>query len=204
VGTLGDIAGGGFVAILIYVVIVVNKLSVNSLNAYGGFMCILTIITGWTKHRSVPQVVRTSIIVGFTLVALAFAIIANEIGFLSAFKNFVLALLSVFVPWSVINLTDYYLVSKERVDIPALYDENGPYKAFNWVAIGCYFLGVAVQLPFMNQALYTGPLAEALGGADISWILAIIVTAAVYYPLAKRTQYVPDRLITGDEVEVAG
>lgn len=201
VGTLGSIAGGGIIAILIYAVIVVNKLSVNSLNAYGGFMCILTIVTGWTKHRSVPQAVRTGIIVGFTLVALVFAIIANEIGFLGAFRNFVLALLAVFVPWSVINLIDYYLVSKERVDIPALYDANGPYRAFNWYAIGCYFLGVVVQLPFMNQALYVGPLAEAMGGADISWILSIVVTAAVYYPLAKRTQYVPDHLITGAETE---
>lgn len=197
VGTLGEIAGGGLIAILMYVVIVVNKLSVNSLNAYGGFMCILTIITGWTRHRRVPQSVRTGIIVGFTVLALVFAILANEVGFLGAFRNFVLALLSVFVPWSVINLVDYYLISKERVNIPALYDSSGPYGAFNWIAIGCYFLGVAVQVPFMNQALYTGPLANAMGGADVSWIVAIIVTAAVYYPLAKRTQYVPDHLITG-------
>jgi NCS1 family nucleobase:cation symporter-1 len=60
----------------------------------------------------------------------------------------------------------------------------------------------------MNQTLYKGPLVDALGGADVSWILAIFVTAAVYYPLAKRTQYVPDHLITGgddtdDELERA-
>lgn len=201
VGTLGEIAGGGFIAIIIYAVIVINKLSVNSLNAYGGFMCILTIITGWTKQRSVSQGVRTGIIIAFTLVGLTFAIIANEIGFLVAFRNFVLALLSVFVPWSVINLIDYYLISKERVNIPALYDANGPYRAFNWVAIGSYFLGVAIQIPFMNQSIYTGPFAEAMGGADISWILAIVVTTIVYYPLAKRTQYVPDHLITGAESE---
>lgn len=201
VGALGEIAGGGAIATVIYIVIVVNKLSVNSLNAYGGFMCILTIVTGWTKQRRVSQTVRTSIIIGFTLVALVLAVFASEAGFLGVFKNFVIALLSVFVPWSVINLIDYYLISKERVDIPALYDANGPYRAFNWIAIGCYFLGVVAQLPFMNQAIYTGPLATTLDGADISWIVAIVVTAAVYYPLAKRTQYVPDQLITGTEDE---
>ena len=199
VGALGHIAGGGVVATVIYIVIVVNKLSVNSLNAYGGFMCILTIITGWTKHRRVSQTVRTSIIVGFTVLALALAIVANAVGFLDVFKSFVLALLSVFVPWSVINLIDYYLISKERVDIPALYDASGPYKAFNWVAIGCYFFGVVVQFPFMNQAIYVGPLATAMDGADISWVVAIVATAAMYFPLAKRSQYVPDRLITGEE-----
>ncbi|SJN11525.1 Cytosine/purine/uracil/thiamine/allantoin permease family protein [Leucobacter sp. 7(1)] len=204
VGTVGTIAGGGIIATLMYVVIVVNKLSVNSLNAYGGFMCILTIITGWTKQRHISQALRTGIIVAFTLLALVFAIVANEVGFLGVFKNFVLALLSVFVPWSVINLVDYYLISKERVNIPALYEDNGPYKDFNWIAIGCYFFGVLVQLPFMNQALYEGPLAKAMGGADISWIVAIVATALVYYPLAKRTQYVPDELITGDEDAHAG
>lgn len=196
VGSLGEIAGGGLVAILIYVVIVVNKLSVNSLNAYGGFMCILTIITGWTSHRRVSQTVRTGIIVGFTVFATVVALIANEVGFLSVFKNFVLALLTVFIPWSVINLVDYYLISKERVDIPALYDADGPYRAFNWVAITSYGIGVLAQVPFMSQALYTGPVAQALGGADLSWLVAIVVTFAVYTPWARRTQYVPDRLIT--------
>ncbi|WP_230206421.1 purine-cytosine permease family protein [Microbacterium gorillae] len=199
VGTLGSIAGGGAIAIIIYAVIVINKLSINSLNAYGGFMCIMTIVTAWTKQVRISQAVRTAVIVSFTLLALVLAIIANEVGFLAVFKNFVLALLSVFVPWSVINLVDYYLVSKEKVNIPALYDARGPYGAFNWIAIGCYFLGVVVQFPFMNQAIYTGPIATAMGGADISWIVAIIVTFAVYYPLAKKYQYVPDRSITGDE-----
>ena len=45
--------------------------------------------------------------------------------FLNNFKNFVLLLLAVFVPWSAVNLVDYYLVSKEKVDIPALYDPQG-------------------------------------------------------------------------------
>ena len=118
-------------------------------------------------------------------------------GFLTVFKNFVLALLTVFIPWSVINLVDYYLISKERVDIPALYDPSGPYRAFNWVAIASYGIGVLAQLPFMSQAVYVGPVARALGGADLSWLIAIAVTFAVYFPWARRTQYVPDRLITG-------
>ena len=44
-GVLGDLAGGGLIAVLIYLMIVTGKLTVNCLNAYGAFMCGVTIST---------------------------------------------------------------------------------------------------------------------------------------------------------------
>lgn len=111
--------------------------------------------------------------------------------FLSNFKNFVLLLLMVFTPWSAINLTDYYLVSKERVDLPALYDPNGRYGARNMVALTTYVGGVLIQIPFLAQTLYTGPVTKALGGADISWIVGLVVPAVVYYVWASRNPRAP-------------
>jgi len=123
--------------------------------------------------------------VGFIAVSVLIDFAASA-DFLSNFKNFVLVLLMVFIPWSAINLTDYYLISKERVDIPALYDPDGRYGRWNLVALGCYFLGVVAQIPFLAQKLYTGPVTELLGGADISWIVGLVVTSVAYYLLAKR------------------
>ena len=74
----------------------------------------------------------------------------------------------VFTPWSAINLTDYYLISRERVDIPALYDPSGRYGAWNFVALGSYFLGIAAQIPFLAQKLYTGPLTDKPSAAPTS------------------------------------
>jgi NCS1 family nucleobase:cation symporter-1 len=34
-----------------------------------------------------------------------------------------------------------------------------------------------------------------LGGADISWIVGIVITFVVYYPLARRTSTPPDSMI---------
>lgn len=45
--------------------------------------------------------------------------------FLTSFKDFLLFLLTFFTPWSAINLVDYYLISRERYDIPALSDPGG-------------------------------------------------------------------------------
>lgn len=194
VGFVGDLAGPAWIAMLIYVVIVVGKLTVNCLNAYGGFMSMLTTVTAFSGQTRISTGVRSAYIVGFTAVSMLVAIAASA-DFLNNFKNFVLVLLMVFTPWSVVNLVDYYLISKERVDIPALYDPNGRYGRWNWAALGAYGIGVVTQIPFLAQKMYTGPIAEKLGGADISWIVGIVVTAAIYYPLAKRTSNPPDRMI---------
>jgi nucleobase:cation symporter-1, NCS1 family len=139
VGFMGELAGAGLAALLTYIVIVTNKLTVNCLNAYGGSMTMLTTVSAFTGQQRVSQAVRIAYIVAFVAASVAIAIFASA-NFLSAFKNFVLLLLAVFVPWSAINLVDYYLVSKEKVDIPALYDPAGRYGAYNWTALGCYLL----------------------------------------------------------------
>ena len=194
VGFLGELAGGGLLALVIYVVIVVGKLTVNCLNAYGGFMCLLTTVTSFTRAARVSKAGRVAFIGGFLLVSVLIALLASA-NFLNYFRQFILALLLVFTPWSAINLVDFYLVSRERVDIPALYDPDGRYGRWNGVALVTYAIGIVVQVPFMAQALYTGPIAEALDGADVSWLVGLAVTAAIYYPLAKRTMRPPAEMI---------
>ncbi|WP_295959500.1 cytosine permease [Rhodoferax sp.] len=192
VGFMGDLAGPNL-AVVIYLVIVVGKLTVNCLNAYGGFMSILTTVSAFNHKSQVSPRTRMLYIIGFVLLSMVIALAASS-DFLNNFKNFVLLLLAVFVPWSAVNLVDYYLVSKEKVDIPALYDSQGRYGAYNSVALGSYLLGIVVQIPFLNQSLYVGPIAKMLDGADISWIVGLLVTSLVYYPLAKKTMRVPDAM----------
>ena len=192
VGFLGELAGP--LAVVIYLVIVTGKLTVNCLNAYGGVMTMLTTVSAFNDRKQFSPATRLAYILGFVLVTVLVALLASS-NFLSTFKNFVLLLLTVFVPWSAVNLVDYYLISKEKVDIPALYDSRGRYGAYNGVALFSYVLGIVVQIPFINQAMYEGPLAKAMGGADISWIVSLAVTSLVYYPLAARTMDVPRQMI---------
>lgn len=197
VGFMGDLAGGGVLAFVIYLVILVGKLTVNTLNAYGGFMSVLTTTSAFTRRDKISQGARAAYIAVFILLSVLIALGASA-DFLDNFKNFVLTLLMVFTPWSAINLVDYYLVSKERVDIPALYDPAARYGRWNVVALGSYAIGVVVQIPFLAQTLYTGPITKALGGADISWIVGLVVTAAIFYPLAKRRSNPPAQMIYPD------
>ncbi|MFP3462944.1 cytosine permease [Arthrobacter globiformis] len=194
VAFLGNLSGGGLVAVVIYLVIVVGKLTVNTLNAYGGYMTMLTSITAFTQKSAVAAWTRFAYVVGFIAVSVLIAVLASP-DFIANFKNFVLLLLMVFIPWSSINLVDYYLISKEKVDIPALYDLNGRYGRWNVTALATYAFGIIVQIPFLAQTLYTGPMTELLGGADISWLVGLVTTALVYYPLAKKTANPPAEMV---------
>lgn len=194
VGFLGELAGGGLIALVIYAVIVVGKLTVNCLNAYGGFMSMLTTVTSFTGGVRIRPIVRACYVGAFISASVLVALLSTE-DFLTNFRNFILVLLTVFTPWSAINLTDYYLISREKVDIPALYDPDGRYGRWNAAALVSYAVGIAAQVPFLAQALYTGPVTKALGGADISWLVGLVVTAAVYYPWARRTSRVPQEMV---------
>lgn len=190
VGYMGDLAGGGLIAVFIYLMIVSGKLTVNCLNAYGAFMCSVTIGTAINRRDTVSRAARIAFILVVIGASVLIALFASK-DFLNLFKNFVLMLLMVFTPWSVINLVDYYKVSRDRLDIPALYNPNGRYGRWNAAALVSYGIGVVVQIPFLAQALYTGPVTHWLGGADISWIVGIAVTMMVYYPWAKATNRAP-------------
>jgi nucleobase:cation symporter-1, NCS1 family len=200
VGWLGDLAGPAVVAALIYLLIVVGKLTVTCLNAYGTFMCASTTVTAFTRQQRVGRGARVVFIIAMLTLSMLVALWGSR-DFLDNFRNFVLLLLMVFTPWSAINLTDYYLVSRERVDLPALYDPDGRYQRWNVPAIATYAIGILVQVPFLAQSMYTGPLTEKLGGADISWIIGLAVPAVLYYLWASPRSVAPDRMVRMPGVE---
>ncbi len=43
-----------------------------------------------------------------------------------------------------------------------------------------------MQAPFLATDLYKGPIAKALGGVDISWLVGLAVVGPVYYFAARR------------------
>ena len=199
---VGEIVGGGVYALLIFIVILMGKLTVNTLNAYGAFICSLTILTTFGNKDQIRRWTRTVFIVAIVALTVLVALLASA-DFLANFKNFVLALLMVFTPWSIINLTDYYLISKDRFDIPAFYDRHGRYGKWNWRALLSYAIGVGIQVPFLAQSFYTGPLVAKLGGADISWLVGIVVTFVLYYVLIRNHGVAPRETIYPEVDELA-
>ena len=63
---------------------------------------------------------------------------------------------------------------------------HGMYGRWNWRGLAAYGVGFAAMIPFFSVRHYTGPVAKALGGADIAMLVGLPVAAAAYY-LACRS-----------------
>jgi nucleobase:cation symporter-1, NCS1 family len=108
--------------------------------------------------------------------------------FVADVDNFISFLLYIVVPWSAINLVDYYVVRRGRYDVAAIFTPDGEYGRVNWRTIAVFLAGIAAEIPFMNASYpkFEGPAAHALSGADISWLVGFVVAAALYYLTVQR------------------
>jgi len=111
--------------------------------------------------------------------------------FLTSFENFIGVLLFFFVPWTAINLVDYYLVKRGRYDVQSFFTQDGIHGRIHWWACICYVITLAVQVPFLDQLFYVGPLVSSLGGADISWIVGFGVASLLYLAGGEALRWGP-------------
>jgi len=158
----------------------------NAMNCYCGTLSTITIGQTLIPRWSAKAGSRAIVALALFSVSMMMALLGKD-DFMDNYLNFIMFLLYVLVPWTAINLVDYYLVMHGSYDVPSFFRrDGGVYGYFNWTAIFCYCLGFAVQIPFMATDLYTGAVARALNGADISWLVGLVVVSPVYYVLAVR------------------
>lgn len=189
------LGASGTAAGLLFFSIVFGKMTVTTLNAYGSFMSLATIVSGLRRQVRISALQRLCYVIAMVGLSIALALLGRH-SFLESFKAFILFLLAVFTPWSAINLVDYYFFTRSRYDVPALSDPGGRYGRWNGTGILIYFIGILVQMPFLSTAFYTGPMAAQLGGADISWIVGLLVPGVLYYFGARRLRrQIPASLI---------
>jgi NCS1 family nucleobase:cation symporter-1 len=90
--------------------------------------------------------------------------------FIGHFVDMVLVLLVVLVPWTAINLIDFYAIHKGDYDIQSIFQvDGGIYGRYNPQALLAYAVGIAVQIPFMNTPLYVGDFGTSTGRTCRGW-----------------------------------
>ena len=149
------------------------------LNAYSGMLTIVTGVDSFIKLTATRTVRITGIIVMAVIwLAISLSLTASAINALYASLSIMLYLL---VPWTAVNLTDYFLVRKGHYAILDLFSPNGIYGAWDWRGISAYLIGFLASVPFFNlSGVYEGPIAHALGDVDISWAPGLAVSAIAY------------------------
>ena len=65
------------------------------------------------------------------------------------------------------------------------FDPDGVYGKIQVRTAVCYVIGLVVELLFVSQTFYQGPLLSAVGGVDISWILGFVVPFVLYWAVAR-------------------
>lgn len=153
------------------------------LNAYSGM---LTVLTAVDSVRPLKPTRRARVI---TVLALAAVWSVIGIGLITDFSaalgNSLLLMLYLLVPWTAVNLVDYFFVRRGHYAITHLFRQDGVYGSWAWRGLVAYFAGLVVMVPFMVLTFYSGPAADALGGVDVAFVVGLGVSAALYYALTR-------------------
>jgi NCS1 family nucleobase:cation symporter-1 len=175
------------IAPLVLIVFSIGVATANAMNLYCGVLSTLTFGQTLFPRWAPRSGARTLISIVLFALSLAGALLGKN-SFLDNYTDFILLLLYVLIPWTAVNLVDYYLLRHGQYDVPSFFRQDGGiYGRINGAAVACYIIGIIVQLPFVDSPLYTGRIARAMGGIDLSWIVGLAVTSPIYYWLAGRS-----------------
>ncbi len=177
-----DAMFGGF-GVIMLVSSFGGLITITSLNLYGASLTMLSVVDSVTPIRlGIASRIMALVAVLGTSLALSLALSGNV---LHALEAFLAVLVYLFTPWTAINLVDFFFVRKGRYSIRAMFMADGLYGRWNWRGLTSYAVGFIAMIPFFKTELYVGPVAKALGGADISMLIGLPVSAAVYLILCR-------------------
>jgi purine-cytosine permease-like protein len=172
-------------------------LTISSLNFYGASLTLLSVAdTCKPLECTVGKRVASLLVAGIASTAIAL----NSSGsFVTAFGNWLALLLYLFTPWTAINLVDFYLVRRGHYSIREIFNPRGMYGSWNWRGLVAYVVGFVAMIPFCSVVgFYEGPVARALGGADVAMLVGLPVSAAVYLLTCRSFNIERDRQLALD------
>jgi purine-cytosine permease-like protein len=167
-------------------------IAITSLNYYGASLTLLSVMDCF-KPTPPSRLKRLATLL-LSMVAATFLAFSSSSGFATKFGDFLAILLYLFTPWTAINLVDFYLVRKGAYSVREIFNARGMYGSWNWRGLTAYFVGFLAMIPFFSTGLYTGPVAAALGGADIAMLVGLPVAAVVYVLACRSLDLDADRV----------
>jgi purine-cytosine permease-like protein len=174
-------------------------ISVTALNLYGGSLTLIGAVDSFRRVKPTLGVRVTTIGVTAALSTVV-ALLSSE-SFLTNFENFLLLILYLFIPWTAVNLIDYYVVRRGHYAIEEIFKPDGIYGRWGWRGIFAYLIGFAAMVPFFSTPSFTGPIAKAMDGADLSMFIGLPVSAILYYVFAQSIDVEAETRIAEREAE---
>ncbi|MFJ9412919.1 purine-cytosine permease family protein [Streptomyces sp. NPDC101227] len=166
--------GGGALAAFGLLAIAAAAVCSNAMNDYSGSLALQA--AGVRIPR--PLAAGAAAVLGFLLV-----LWMHSADTTARFQN-VLLFVGYWIPGFIgVVIVDARQRAKARkgapIDVAAEFARPQPW----WPAAVAFVAAFAAAVPFMDTALFVGPVAAALHGADLAYYVAFVVAVAVYAPL---------------------
>jgi len=174
---------GGFMSLLVLLMVLHGPIATNILNVYSAALAALSM--GVRLSRTAMALIAG--IVGY-VVTIYFVF---QPSFAKAFDNWMISLLLWMSPWAGVVLTDFYIKRRGHIDVDELYrdPERSVYGDINWAGIIAFVVGLIAGWSVEDGLVpaLQGPIStKLLGGADLSWLVGIVVAGGVYLLLSRQ------------------
>jgi nucleobase:cation symporter-1, NCS1 family len=185
---------------LLVIVSVAGFLPIIALNTYSAM---LTVLTGVDSFRKIAPTrsarIGAVLAISAILLACTLSIKGNGVALLNTFLVLMLYFL---VPWTAVNLVDYFFVRKGRYAITHFFTPNGIYGAWQVRGIAAYLIGFAAMIPFFSivdnesgKEIFVGYFAHLMSGIDLAWLVGLIVAGATYFVLSRSLDLVAEEKV---------
>ena len=108
-------------------------------------------------------------------------------------------MLYLLVPWTALNLVDFFFVRRGHYAITDIFKPDGVYGKWGWRGLTAYGVGFAAMIPFMVLPplfglSYEGYVPAHLAhGVDYSWLVGLVVSGLVYLVASRSLDLAPER-----------
>ncbi len=166
--------------------------TITTLNFYGASLTLLSVADSLKPSR--PTIAKRVFTLIISTAAASSLALASTENFVAKFGEFLAILLYLFTPWTAINLVDFYWVRRGHYSVREIFNPHGMYGRWNWRGLLAYGVGFTAMVPFFSvEGLYVGPVAAALGGADIAMLVGLPVSTVVYLWACRSLDVEADR-----------
>jgi purine-cytosine permease-like protein len=168
-------------------------LATMGMNAYGGMLTVLTGVDSF-KTLKTSRVWRAGTVVVLAAIWYALGQAISSSGSetaVSAVLDSLTLMLYLLVPWTALNLVDFFFVRRGHYAITDIFRPDGVYGTWAWRGLTAYAVGFAAEIPFMvlppiGGLHYTGYFpSHVTDGVDYAWLVGLIVSGLVYLVLSR-------------------
>ncbi|SDQ96890.1 cytosine permease [Microbacterium sp. cf332] len=176
--------------------------TVITINVYAASIELITVASSFVTVRPTRAVrIVACLVIGAS--GLLGALLATG-EFLDSFGSFLVVLLYVLVPWTSVNLVDYYAVRRGHYAIGEMFRPHGIYGAWGWRGLLSYAIGIVAMVPFVVTTWFVGPIAQAIGGIDVALFVGLIASAVAYLLLARGLDLTAERALADEQAGAQG